>query len=173
MHIDSRPPIPEQPTISDVYEWFGAASYAAQVLEQSILNTLVVLDSNGRSVSETDWADFYQRYDRKTLGQMLSKLKLKHDLPDGFELLLDSALDERNRLCHHFFADNSEAFLFPAGRKRMIEDLSTMMSLYWKADGITEKVFDFHRRALGITEERIEELMQMALGEHLKKHVNG
>lgn len=53
-----RPAISEAPDTAEVYEWFGAASFAAQVLEQGILVALVVLDSRCQRVSEEEWDSF-------------------------------------------------------------------------------------------------------------------
>ncbi len=161
-----RPEIPSEPTVAEVYEWFGATSYSAQVLEQGILMTLVVLDSKGNITTPEQWDAFYERYDRKTLGQMLRKLSTKHDFPDGFEELLDSALKERNRLAHHFFADHSEDFIFPEGRFKMIKDLESMMDLFFRADAAVETLFKFQRHQLGMTEEVVEKLMDKMLEEY-------
>lgn len=168
-----RPAISEEPDTAEVYEWFGATSFSAQVLEQGILLALVVLDSRCHRVTEEEWDSFYRRYDRATLGKMLRKLGEKHDFPDGYADLLDNALRERNRLAHRFFADNAEALGFAFGRRRMIDDLSAMMDLFYKANAATQKVIEFQRNTLGMTEEVIETLIQHMLAEHLEKHQNG
>lgn len=168
-----RPEISDEPDTAEVYEWFGATSFAAQVLEQGILVALVVLDSRCQRVSEAEWDSFYRRYDRHTLGQMLRKLGEKHDFPDGFTHLLDNALHERNRLAHQFFADYAEALGFAPGRRRMIEDLSSMMDLFFKADAATSKLLEFQRNTLGLTDKAIEDLMGHMLEEHLARHPQG
>ena len=172
-HLGIRPEISDDPSEAEVYEWFGATSFAAQVLEQGILVTLVVLASKGTKVSESEWNSFYETYDRSTLGQMLRKLSGKHDFPDGLAALLDSALKERNRLAHQFFADYSEALAFPAGRKRMIDDLSSMMTLFFKADGVRQRFFEFQRDQLGMNDGVIAKLVDHMMNEHLAKHPNG
>src|SRR5262245_59477190 len=73
--------IQEMPTLDDVYQKFGFVAEAAQLLETelgSLLLLLVGVEENLISVPNPALAaEVYEKIDKHTLGQLITKLKAK------------------------------------------------------------------------------------------------
>ncbi len=72
---------------------------------------------------------------KKTLGALIKSLDESGvSVPTEIREDLVRSRDARNRLAHHFFRENAEAFLQPEGRRRMAEDLKEMLEQFLKTD---------------------------------------
>src|SRR5258708_35222482 len=99
------------PTLNDVYWKFGYAAEAAQLLETELGNMLIehgVVEEN--LVNQPDpnrAAELFRQINKQTLGQLITKLKAKNQSIANLEDVLAKALDERNRLFHHFYRQHN------------------------------------------------------------------
>jgi hypothetical protein len=115
------------PTLNDVYQKFGFASEAAQLLETELGTLLfvsgVVKFNIAESEDPSDAKELLDSVNRQTLGQLLRGLKKESSSLDHFEHVLSKALEERNRLAHSFYRQHNFRRNSEAGRKIMIDDL--------------------------------------------------
>lgn len=125
------------PTLEDVYQKFGFASEAAQLLETELGNLLLAagaidadLLGNPDSTRATELLAFINR---QTLGQLLRSLDRSTDLLDELEFVLARALSERNRLVHSFYREHNFRRNSEDGRKAMMADLDGIHDALLKA----------------------------------------
>ena len=94
------------PTLDDVYRKFGEASEAAQLLETE-LGTLLLLEqvvAEGLLGEDRERATKIMRgINRQTLGTLIKNSKDKSQPVEEIAVLLERALQERNRLSHSFY----------------------------------------------------------------------
>ena len=126
------------PTLEDVYAKFGEASEAAQLLEtelgtmlfllQAIDNGIISGSSEGIEIEKdpTRAAEIANKINRSTLGNLIKKIQGLSESVDAIELLLGKALDERNRLQHHFFRQHNFRRNSDEGRALMLRDLEAI-----------------------------------------------
>jgi hypothetical protein len=147
------------PTVDDIYRKFGEVSEAAQLVETELGTVLLffgavdeglitpTLEVDGERATE-----LLGRINRQTLGQLLRNTKRHTDALDQLEPLLSAALDERNRLSHHFYRQHNLRKNTDAGRALMLDDLESIHNTLIKAfkalsllsgidlDALTEKL---------------------------------
>jgi len=115
-------------TIEQVHQQFGNAAEAAQLLETHLGNMMIdhqVHEENLINVKNPKRAkELLNEINKHTLGQLLRKL---HQTGETFKPLaaqLEKALDERNRLSHHFFRHHNLRRSSDEGRDIMLKDLT-------------------------------------------------
>lgn len=115
------------PTLDEIYRKFGEVAEAAQLLETEL--GTVQLWAKGR---ECDLfagdkgeltAEIYNKINKSTLGQLLTQLAKSAGFSGDLELLLASALAERNQLFHSFYRTHNFRRNSDEGRSKMLEDL--------------------------------------------------
>jgi hypothetical protein len=126
------------PTLDDVYLKFGFASEAAQLLETELGNILLAFGAlDGRLLSATPdkkrAADLFADINRQTLGQLIKNAKRHVEALTQLEPLLLVALDERNRLSHHFFRQHNLRRNSDEGRALMLADLESIHDVLLEA----------------------------------------
>lgn len=118
------------PTLDDVYKKFGFVAEAAQLLETQLGSLLLVhVGIEEKLISApnpTRAAELYQKIDRHTLGQLITKLKAQDKGIAKLEDELGTALDERNRLFHSFYRQHNFRRNSDEGRQLMLDDLQSM-----------------------------------------------
>jgi hypothetical protein len=102
------------PTLDDVYRKFGEVSEAAQLVETELGTVLlffgVVDEGLITPTLEVDGkraAELLGRINRQTLGQLIKNTKSHTEALNQLEPLLSTALEERNRLSHHFYRQHN------------------------------------------------------------------
>jgi hypothetical protein len=115
------------PTKDEIYRKFGEVSEAGQLLETELGNLLlehniVVEDLNKQRDPERATV-IYKDVTKSTMGQLLRKLGQSGDSLKCSESLLDEALENRNRLVHHFFRQHNFRLNTEVGREIMLDDL--------------------------------------------------
>lgn len=117
-------------TIEQVHQQFGNAAEAAQLLETQLGNMMLdyhVHEENLIAVKNPERAkELLSEIDKHTLGQLLRKLHKTGDPFKPLEAQLEKALDERNRLSHHFFRYHNLRRNSDAGRDIMLTDLTAI-----------------------------------------------
>ena len=149
--------------VKEVYAHFGLSMYLAQVLEHGIVNTFIFLEliPKAKCKWNSDEFDSYVNGEfDKTLGQLISKLRSLTTISDDLEALLRSALEKRNWLAHHYFRERSSQFMSASGRDSMIQELQHCQKLFDQADKKLETAITPLRVKFGITDSKIEELLE-------------
>lgn len=118
------------PKLEDVYWKFGFAAEAAQLLETEIGNELlkhgIVEENLVNQPNPNRAADLFRQIDKRTLGQLIAKVKAKNQSIANLEDVLAKALDERNRLFHSFYRQHNFRRNSDEGRQRMLDDLESI-----------------------------------------------
>jgi hypothetical protein len=121
------------PTLDDVYRKFGEVSEAAQLIETELGTALLFLGVVDEGLItptlEVDGkraTDLLRQINRQTLGQLIKNTKRHTDALDQLEPLLSTALDERNRLSHHFYRQHNFRKNSDEGRLLMLNDLESI-----------------------------------------------
>jgi len=121
------------PTLDDVYRKFGEVSEAAQLVETELGTVLLffgavdaglitpTLEVDGKGATE-----LMERINRQTLGQLIRNAKRHTEALDKLEPLLSTALEERNRLSHHFYRQHNFRRNSDEGRSLMLDDLESI-----------------------------------------------
>ncbi|HUW11801.1 MAG TPA: hypothetical protein VM537_18895 [Anaerolineae bacterium] len=147
----------------EVFARFGLALYAAQVLEQGFMN-LIIVGSFGSDIrTDADFDEVDGVLGTRTAGQLLRRLRAKEMLTEEEERLAAKAVDERNRLAHHFFAQHSGDFMTPEGKQIMLDDADTAGELFRRADALIEAATFRIGAPHGVTEERVSEVARSRL----------
>jgi hypothetical protein len=126
------------PTIDDVYQRFGMVSEAAQLLETE-LGTLLFgfgIVQEGLltpTPNKARAAEMLDGINRQTLGQLIRSTKRHTAALDHLEPLIGTALEERNRLAHHFYRQHNLRRNSDGGRSIMLDDLESIHDVLLKA----------------------------------------
>ena len=119
-------------TREEVYAKFGLTAEAAQLFETELGTMLLAREGEERGwhlkANPEEAAEFYEKLNRKTLGQILTSLREYLDLDEQVAESFELALKARNRLNHGFFERHNFAIYAEAGRDAMIDELETMRS---------------------------------------------
>jgi hypothetical protein len=126
------------PSIDDVYQKFGAAAEAAQLLETELGTMLFGLNALAENLLETKdsgrAAEILEQVNGQTFGQLLKRLGKKAEFLSALESQLMRALEERNRLCHKFYRQHNLRRNSSDGRAIMLRDLEhihdTLLNAY-------------------------------------------
>jgi hypothetical protein len=130
----------------DVYLKFGLTAEAAQLFETDLGTVLLGLvgESKGWHLNPnpTEAAEFYEGFNRKTLGQILGDVKRRVQLEPKYAVAFESALGARNRLNHGFFERHNYAIASDEGRQRMWDDLERLHQELFEAWQLVQHVRD-------------------------------
>ncbi|MBS4713001.1 MULTISPECIES: hypothetical protein [Aeromonas] len=157
----------------DVYAYFGLAIYAAQCLEQAIIQCLLMMDHFPKAVpgytTQEYWAAqhdaFYEKEESRTMGQLIGRFQ-KIGIPsEEIEEKLQSSLKKRNWLAHSYFSERAMEFMSEAGRKSMIEELEEARDHFHDVDKELMKITLDIAEGYGMTEEVFSEIMEQMLSE--------
>jgi hypothetical protein len=125
------------PSLDDVYQKFGLASEAAQLLETELGTVLFVSGAIDQNLIENQNPDaataLYNSINRKTLGQLLKGVKNTSESVEHLEELLSNALKERNRLSHSFYRQHNFRRNTEDGRLLMLDDLEKIHEVLLEA----------------------------------------
>ncbi len=84
--------------------------------------------------ADKKWAaDLYADISRQTLGQIIKNAKRHTEALTRLEPLLSKALEERNRLSHHFFRQHNLRINSDEGRAIMLADLESIHNVLLEA----------------------------------------
>lgn len=118
------------PTLEDVYQKFGFAAEAAQLLETELGSMLLMVgavDANLINSSDPVRArELLGFVNKQTLGQLLRSLHRSTDSMEALESQLSEALAQRNRLFHSFYRQHNFRRNSDAGRLLMFQDLESI-----------------------------------------------
>jgi len=146
----------------EVYSRYGLAMYFAQVLEHSIVNTLMMMrlmptitDFSDRQAWEEAFDEFFDQQFGKTFGNMLRELETTNALPQDITNQLRLAKFERDYLAHKFFRENAQEMMSPLGRTQMVCRCEQSIELFQVADERLEEFAAPYREKSGLTDEKV------------------
>jgi len=122
----TNPPI-EPEKLKPLFYWAGLTLHACQQLEYGakvLLVTMAELRFGGFQLP--DAIAIIEDEQKKTLGQILRKLRQRVDISEGWITSLEEALRSRNRFIHGFLTDSIERVVNPATRDEVIADVKAI-----------------------------------------------
>jgi hypothetical protein len=126
------------PTLDEVYRKFGETAEAAQLLETQLGTMLLLIRGAEENLFITPnperASQLHDTINRHTLGQLSKAFNSTAQSLDELDSLLSVALQERNRLFHHFYRDHNFRRNSDEGRSLMLKDMesihNTLLSAY-------------------------------------------
>lgn len=139
----------------EVYARFGLAYYYSEVLHRGLCNLLTALTFRGpEDITRPRFEEVMAEVFSLTLGQLRTRLQ-----PHLSPLLLselDTCLEKRNFLAHHFWFEKCHSMVSESGLLQMIEELKEFKAAF---SGLDEKLEPMSLQAykkLGFTPEMFE-----------------
>jgi hypothetical protein len=121
------------PTLDEVYRKFGEVAEAAQLVETDLGTMLLFFGAVHEGIITQDLevdgkraTELLERIDRQTLGQLIKNTKRHTEALAQLEPMLSTALEERNRLSHHFYRQHNFRRNSEEGRSLMLDDLESI-----------------------------------------------
>lgn len=159
--------------VKEVYARYGLAVYMSQVLEYGIVIGFIILDlipsKRHRAKSKEEWRqmvdEFTDGHFKKTMGRLITELKMVAQVPKELEDRLEKALKLRNRLVHRYFRERDAEFLSYAGRELMLQELGEARNLFKEVDEKLEQILIPLLHESGVTKEIIDQEFQRFLRE--------
>jgi hypothetical protein len=146
--------------IREVYAHFGLAVYQAQVLEHGLANAMLYASiAAGRLPTLTDFDAFLNARFERTLGALVSELKMHVSVVPELAEVLKVALTQRNWLAHRYFRERAETFMSDEGCQAMLAELEAARDLFEAADRMLETTVSDLAVQAGVTDERVQELV--------------
>lgn len=148
----------------ELYAEFGIASEKAQVLEVAAGNlalgylTLFIKPDDVTSEITALFKGIINDINKKTLGQLLKKIRTQMNVDEFIETTLTKALDKRNYLSHHFFRTHNFAIDSEIGRAEMILELKEIQSILDKAHNMLDAMSSNLEKIAGRSPEQTLEI---------------
>ncbi|MFY0690281.1 MAG: hypothetical protein JXQ90_24160 [Cyclobacteriaceae bacterium] len=145
-----------------VYAYFGLAIYFAQVLEQHAINMIVIRKIfKQKLTSQTAINELWDNYEgsKKTFGGLVNEINQLYELSDDHKIKLNQFRDKRNFIAHDYFKFNVDIFYNEKGKIRMVQDFIGFREEAQEMDSILTNYFEKYKEILGLTKDRIDELM--------------
>lgn len=174
----------DDPQIVEAFARFGRAIYMANVVEASLVQTLLQVEfltsARDRFVSEkgkgldpetfsADLDVYVEKQSKKTMGVLNTKASERPEFDEELRKRLMNATLRRNFLAHHYWRSNAEKFMTKIGRDEMIDELSKDADSFEQLDKDVRLATKPVREKLGINEETLNERVEQNLGELLAK----
>lgn len=163
-------PTPDFDDPKEVYAFFGLAMYNANLVEASLINLAVALNlDKAKVITQEVFEAAFGEMEAKTLGQLVKATQRLASTPPELEPVLKRALDKRNFLAHRFFRENAEEFIHEAGKRAMIQELSSMIELFRQADELLTPVYMSLWEKYGVSEEFIQQELEQSYADAEKR----
>lgn len=148
----------------EMFAWYGAAMYAAQLFEVELVTLLLGLKRLRDPDTElNEYDDLDALLSCKTLGALLKELEKHCVLELEFKDMLIGYRDQRNFLAHEFFYARANDMRSREGFERLTEELQEVEHQLRTADQITMKMSENVRKSSGINEESFQAYVQSQL----------
>jgi len=127
-----------------MYRQFGLASEAAQLLETELGTILLEIKASQNNLFLSPDPEIAKKIldaiNRKTLGQSITDLDANIGSEYDVRDLFSKALEERNRLTHHFFREHNIRILSAEGCAIMLQDLKGIHEVIFRAYKVALKL---------------------------------
>jgi hypothetical protein len=115
---------PDDELVKDVFAHYGLATYLAYVLERGLVNALTTVYGPGPTkLTAAQLEERFEDLSQKGLSGLLTTLR-DAGLSAELVTVVQAALEDRNRLVHHFFWDHALDFASEEGCHRMLAELT-------------------------------------------------
>lgn len=131
---------------------FAKAVYVCQCFESSLCLLLSLMAHERMpedGVFEASW-DFHSK---KTLGQLLHRLREQIDVPAELDNYLGVGVDKRNEIIHGFLTKNALRLADPKGRLEIERELVELKREVKKRDIVVNKLLDALLAKYGLSNE--------------------
>ena len=151
---------PESYRIREVYAYYGLTMYHIQCLERTLVMLgTTVYNSNADHMTREQFDANLETNSKKTLGQLIFKIKKSVDLPDDFEKKLNDALENRNFIAHRYFWGRAMKFSHTRGQEEMLAELTQLSTYFENMDRELTLVQRKWSNAKGVTDDAIYQVM--------------
>lgn len=116
---------PEEWRIREVFAAFGLAMYQSNCNEQN-LKTLLKTAWSDPSTEPATFEEFFAPVAKLTFGRLVGLAKLWDGADEGLLSRLGDAVENRNWLAHHYFAERAVAFNREDGQVEMRAELHSL-----------------------------------------------
>jgi uncharacterized protein with HEPN domain len=153
-----------------IYSYFGLAVYFCQCLEETfsiMLWTDRIFKKKVKTNKEVNEIIDAIENSKRTMGNFINEVKQSYSLPEVLETKLTEVLNKRNYLVHKYFKLEIQKVYSEIGRKDMLKYFCGFID---EAKSIDEKLkvyYSHYTEKLGLSEKRIEELMDEMKKEEL------
>lgn len=138
----------------DMFAWYGAAMYAAQLFEVELVTLLLGLKRlRAPDTKPQEYDDLDKLLSRKTLGALLKELEKHCVISQEFKNMLTNYRDKRNFLAHEFFYARANDMKSRKGLEKLMQELQVVEQQLRTADQITMKMSEDVRTASGINQK--------------------
>ncbi|SMP10461.1 hypothetical protein [Chryseobacterium profundimaris] len=155
-----------------VYAYFGLAIYFGQCLEETfsiMLWTDRIFRKRVKTKAEVNQILDTIENSKKTMGNFIAEVKQCYNLPNSIIDQLDKILSTRNYLAHKYFKLHIAKFYSEVGQLEMIEYFCDFIEESQHLDDQLKLYYKKYTDKLGITEERLEELMNQMKEEEINR----
>lgn len=174
----------DDPQIVEAFARFGRAIYMANVVEVSLIQTLLQVEfltparekfvrDKGKGFNPKMFADdldtYVEKQSKRTMGTLNLRVSERPEFDDALRKRRMDATLRRNFLAHEYWRANAEKFMTKAGREQMIEELSRDADMFEQLDKDVRVATKPVREKLGIDEGVLNERVEQNLGELLTK----
>jgi hypothetical protein len=174
----------DDPQIVEAFARFGRAIYMANVVELSLVQTLLQVEfltparekfikEKGKGFDPKIFAAeldaHVEKQSKKTMGTLNLRVSERAEFDEALRKRIMDATLRRNFLAHDYWRSNAEKFMTKAGRDEMIEELSRDADTFEQLDKDVRMATKPVREKLGIKEDTLNERVEQNLGELLAK----
>lgn len=155
-----------------VYAYFGLAIYFGQCLEETFLIMLWtdrIFKKKVKTNEEVNGIIDAIENSKKTMGIFINEVKQSYSLTTSIIDQLDKILDKRNYLAHKYFKLHIEKFHSEIGQLEMIKYFCDFIDESKQVDEQLESYYKKYTDKLGLTEQKIEQIMVEMRGQELKR----
>lgn len=147
-----------------VYAYFGLAVYFGQVLEEALTQMLWMhrFFKQNKQTNEilNQIIDEFEK-SKKTMGHIINEVKQAYSLSNEIELKLKEALSKRNYLVHRYFKDQIQKCYSEVGQKEMLQYFCNFIDHTSETDSALKPYFAGYMKKFGLTDEKLEEYMEI------------
>lgn len=94
------------------------------------------------------------------MGVLINEVKTEYSLPENLKIDLKKVLDTRNYLAHKYFKEQIQKFHTELGMKEMLQFFCSFIDDSKEVDNELDNYYCHYTQKLGLTEERIQELIK-------------
>lgn len=155
-----------------IYAYFGLAIYYSQVLEETfsiMLWTDRIFKNKVKTNKEVNEIIDAIENSKKPMGVFINEVKQSYILTEVIIKNLQSTLRKRNYLVHKYFKMEIQKCISDLGTKEMLKYFGEFIDETKKIDSELNKYYSKYTDRMGLTKEKIEELVNEMKSEELKR----
>ena len=155
-----------------IYAYFGLAIYFSQVLEETfsiLLWTDKIFKKKVKTNREVNEIIDVIENSKKTMGVFINEVKQSYSLTENLATDLKSILDKRNYIVHKYFKIEIQKTFTDFGKKEMLKYFGDFIDEVKRIDSELNSYYSKYTNKMGLTEQRIEEIMTEMKKEELDR----